>query len=143
MGILTAPNTSHPIDSDYIAQIVQQVNTLTTLVGDRSTAYSNVAGTSVKTSELKFFATTVNVVASSTKTDGDIIDYTVNYPPFSGQPVITASILSGSSSNIGDDATIVFKNVSSQQATMRVTFNRGGTLNIYVNVIAVGFSETA
>lgn len=143
MGILTTPNRGQPLDVDYIAQIATQVNQLTTLVGDRSTSYSSIANTSIKTSEVKIFATTVNVVASTNKTDGDIVDYSISYPPFKGFPIITASIVSGSSSNIGDDATVVFKNISSQQAVMRVKFNRGGSLNINVNVIAVGFSETA
>lgn len=142
MGILTTPNRGQILDIDYVAQIATQVNQLTTLVGDRSTAYSSIANTSVKTSEVKIFATTVNVVASTNKTDGDTIDYSISYPPFNGFPIITASIVSGASSNIGDDATVVFKNISSQQAVMRVKFNRGGTLNINVNVIAVGFSET-
>lgn len=132
-----------PLDTDYIAQIVTQVNQLTTLVGDRSTSYSSINNTSVKTSEAKIFATSVNVVASTNKTDGDVVDVTISYPPFRGFPVITATIVSGASSNVGDDATVVFKNISSQQATMRVMFNRGGTLNINVNVIAVGFSESA
>jgi hypothetical protein len=142
MGILATPNRLQPMDVDYIAQIVTQVNQLTTLVGDRSTSYSSINNTSVKTSETKIFATSVNVVASSNKTDGDVVDVTISYPPFRGLPVLTATIVSGTSSNIGDDATVVFKNISSQQATMRVRFNRGGSLNINVNVIAVGFSET-
>lgn len=143
MGILATPNRGQALDVDYISQIATQVNQLTTLVGDRSTSYSSVNNTSVKTSELKFFATTVNVVAASNKADGDIIDYTVNYPTFKGFPIITATIVSGSSSNIGDDATVVFKNISSQQAVMRIKFNRGGSLNINVNILAIGFSETA
>ena len=142
MGILATPNRLQVMDVDYIAQIVSQVNQLTTLVGDRSTSYSSINNTSVKTSEVKIFATSVNVVASTNKTDGDVVDVTISYPPFRGFPVLTATIVSGSSSNIGDDATVVFKNISSQQATMRVRFNRGGSLNINVNVIAVGFSET-
>lgn len=143
MGILATPGKMQPLDTDYIAQVVTQVNTLTTLVGDRSSSYSNINNTPVKTSEAKIFATTINVVASTNKTDGDTVDVTISYPPFRGFPVITATIVSGASSSVGDDATVVFKNISSQQATMRVKFNRGGTLNINVNVIAIGFAESA
>lgn len=143
MGILQVPNQGQPLDTDYIAQMVQQINELTTAVGDRSTSYSNINNTSVKTSEVKIFATTINVLSSTNKTDGDTVDVTVNYPAFRGFPVITATVVSGASSNIGDTATVVFKNISSQQATMRVIFHRGGNLNINVNVLAVGFSETS
>lgn len=143
MGILATPSRGQPLDVDYIGQIATQVNQLTTLVGDRSTSYSSVNGVSVKTSELKVFATTINVTAATNIASGDIVDVTVSYPSFKGVPVITATIVSGTSSNIGDDATVVFKNISSQQATMRVKYNYSGTININVNVMAVGFSETS
>jgi len=143
MGILQTPNPGQPLDTDYIGQMVTQINDLTTAVGDRSTSYSTINNTSVRTGELKVFAITQNVVASTNKSDGDTVDITVNYPPFRGFPVITATIVSGSSSNIGDDATVVVKTASSQSATLRVKFNRGGTLNINLNVIAIGLSETS
>lgn len=143
MGILATPSRGQPLDVDYVAQIATQVNTLTTLVGDNSTSYSSINGVSVKTSEIKMFATSINVTAATNQASGDFVDITISYPPFKGFPVLTASIVSGTSSNIGDDATVVFKNISSQQAIMRVKYNHGGTLNVNVNVIAVGFSETA
>lgn len=143
MGILQTPNKMQPLDVAYVGQIVDQVNANTTAIGDRSTSYSNINGTSVKTGDIKFFATTVSVVASTNKTDGDVVDVTVSYPPFRGYPVVTGTLVSGSSSNIGDNSSVVLKTVSSQQATFRVTFNRGGTLQANLNVIAVGFSETS
>lgn len=143
MGILATPSRGQPLDVDYVAQIATQVNTLTTLVGDNSTSYSSINGVSVKTSEIKMFATSVNVTAATNSASGDFVDITLSYPTFKGAPVLTASVVSGTSSNIGDDATVVFKNISSQQAIMRVKYNYGGTLNVNVNVIAVGFAETA
>lgn len=143
MGILSTPNRGQPLDVDYIAQIATQVNELTTLVGDRTTSYSNINGASIKTSEIKIFATSVNVTAATSSTDGDIVDVNVSYPAFRGYPVLTATVVSGASSNIGDDATVVIKNISSQQATLRVKFNKNGNLNINLNIIAVGFSESA
>lgn len=143
MAIIPTPSRGQPLDVDYIGQIATQVNQLTTLVGDTSTAYSTINDTSIKTSDLKIFAQTVNVVASTTNTSGATQDFTINYPTFKGFPIITATIVSGASSNIGDDATVVFKNVGSQQATMRIKYRRNGNLNINVNVIAIGFPESA
>lgn len=139
MGILATPNRGQPLDVDYIAQIARQVNQLTTIVGDRSSSFSSINDTPIKTSDMKFFAKTVNVFASTNKTDGDVVDYTVNYPPFSGNPVVTATIVAGQTATIGDDATIVMKNISSSSCTFRVTFNTGGNLDIFVNVMAIGF----
>lgn len=139
MGILSTPNRGQPLDVDYIAQMATQINQLTTLVGDRSSSFSSINDVSVKTSDMKFFAKTVNVFASTNKTDGDVIDYTISYPPFNGNPIVTASIVSGPSSTIGDDAVVVMKNISSSSCTFRVTFNTGGNLDIFVNVIAIGF----
>ena len=140
MGILATPNRGQPLDVDYISQIAGQVNQLTTLVGDRSSAFSTVNDVNTKTSDIKIFAKTVNVFSSTNKTDGDVVDYTVSYPPFSGNPVVTATIVSGSSSSIGDDAVVVLKNISTSSCTFRVTFYPGGSLDIFVNLIAVGFS---
>ena len=139
MGILATPNRGQPLDVDYISQIAGQVNQLTTLVGDRSSSFSTINDVTVKTADIKMFAKTVNVFASTNKTDGDVVDYTISYPPFNGNPVVTATIVSGSSSSIGDDATVVLKNVSTSGCTFRVTFNTGGNLDIFVNILAIGF----
>jgi len=143
MGILSTPNRGQPLDVDYIAQIARQVNQLSTIVGDRSSSFSTINDTAVKTSDIKFFAKTVNVFASTNRTDGDIIDYTVNYPPFNGNPIVTATVVSGPTSTVGDDATVVMKNISSSSCTFRVTFNTGGNLDIFVNVLAMGFPVVA
>ena len=140
MGILSTPNRGQALDIDYISQIAGQVNQLTTLVGDRSSSFSTINDVTVKTADIKMFAKTVNVFASTNKTDGDVVDYTISYPPFNGNPVVTATIVSGSSSSIGDDATVVLKNVSTSSCTFRVTFNTGGNLDIFVNVLAIGMS---
>ena len=139
MGILSTPNRGQALDIDYISQIAGQVNQLTTLVGDRSSSFSSINDVTLKTADIKMFAKTVNVFASTNKTDGDVVDYTISYPPFNGNPVVTATIVSGSSSSIGDDATVVLKNVSTSGCTFRVTFNTGGNLDIFVNILAIGF----
>ena len=140
MGILSTPNRGQALDIDYISQIAGQVNQLTTLVGDRSSSFSSINDVTLKTADIKMFAKTVNVFASTNKTDGDVVDYTISYPPFNGNPVVTATIVSGSSSSIGDDATVVLKNVSTSGCTFRVTFNTGGNLDIFVNILAIGMS---
>lgn len=139
MGILATPNRGQPLDVDYISQIAGQVNQLTTLVGDRSSSFSTINDVTVKTADIKMFAKTVNVFASTNKTDGDVVDYTISYPPFNGNPVVTATIVSGASSSIGDDSIVVFKNISTSSCTFRVTFNTGGNLDIFVNILAIGF----
>ena len=140
MGILSTPIRGPALDIEYISQIAGQVNHLTTLVGDRSSSFSSINDVTLKTADIKMFAKTVNVFASTNKTDGDVVDYTISYPPFNGNPVVTATIVSGSSSSIGDDATVVLKNVSTSSCTFRVTFNTGGNLDIFVNVLAIGMS---
>lgn len=139
MGILSIPSRGQPLDVTYISQIASQVNRLTTIVGDKIASFSSVNDLSQKTSDLKVYAKTVNVFASTNKTDGDVVDYTINYPTFNGIPVVTATIVAGSSSNVGDNANIVFKSITTSSATFRVTFSSGGNLDISVNVIAIGF----
>lgn len=139
MGILSVPSRGQPLDVSYISQIAAQVNRLTTIVGDKVASFSTINDSSKKTSDIKIYAKTVNVFSSTNKTDGDVVDYTVDFPAFNGIPVVTATIVSGTSSTIGDNAVVVLKNITSSSAQLRVTFFTGGNLNINVNVVAVGF----
>lgn len=139
MGILTTPNRGQALDVDYISQIVNQINQLTTLVGDNSTSYSNIAGTSVKTSEMKTFATTVSVISQGTQSDGNFIDTRVSYPQFKNTPIVTATLWADGS--IGDDSTVVLKSVSPSEAIFRITFKSTGAFSVKLNVIAIGFSN--
>jgi hypothetical protein len=143
MGILSIPSRGQPLDVTYISQIASQVNKLTSIVGDKISSFSSINDFSQKTSDLKIYAKTVNVFASTNKTDGDVVDYTVNYPTFNGIPVVTATIVAGSASNIGDNATIVLKSVTTSSATFRVTFYSGGNLDISVNIVAIGFPTSS
>ena len=129
------------MDVDYIGQIATQVNQLTTIVGDKSTAYSNINTVSVKTSDLKIFATTVNVSAASNNAAGDVVDYSFNYPAFKGIPIITATVVSGTTTaKINESATVSIKNPGSQGATLRVRYYTNGTLNVNINIVAIGLS---
>ena len=141
MGILSTPSRGQPLDVDYIGQIATQVNQLTTIVGDKSTAYSNINTVSVKTSDLKIFATTVNVSAASNNAAGDVVDYSFNYPAFKGIPIITATVVSGTTTaKINESATVSINNPGSQGATLRVRYYTNGTLNVNINIVAIGLS---
>lgn len=141
MGIISTPNRGQPLDIDYIASIVGQLNTLTTLVNNDANVYSTLNDATVKTSSLKLFAKTFNVTAQTTNSTGDITDITVNYPAFNGFPVVTATIVSGTTNTVGDKATVVVRNVTTTSATLRVTYYQSGSLNINVNVIAIGQAQ--
>ena len=141
MGILATPSRQQPLDVDYINSIVTQVNTLTTMIGDRTNSSSNLNTVSVRSSDIKWFATTVNVSAATNNSAGDVVDYSFNFPAFKGIPTVVASIVSGTTTaKINESATVTVKNIGSQGATLRVRYYTNGTLNVNVNIIACGLS---
>jgi hypothetical protein len=144
MARLTTPNRGQPLDVDYIANIVGEVNKLTDIVGNTSTAYSNINDVNVKTNNIKFFAKSINIVKASTASTGGFVDQDVIYPAFNGFPIVVATIsngASGTSGTLGDRATVVIRSITSTVAKVRVTFYSSGTLNVNLNVIAIGLNQ--
>lgn len=131
---IPTPNRGQPLDVDYISQIANQVNTIGNLV-DNATAYSTVGTVSRRTNELKIVAKTVAYTKQADEKASTSISIT--FPPFNGIPIATATVVA--SSDVGDSASVVIKELTSQSASLKVDFgDRTGQAAININFIAVG-----
>jgi hypothetical protein len=131
---IPTPNRGQPIDVDYISQIANQVNAIGNLV-DNATSYSTIGTVSRRTNELKIVAKTVQYTKQADEKSSSSI--TVTFPPFNGIPIATATVVA--SSDVGDSATVVIKELTSQSASLKVDFGDAtGQASINVNFIAIG-----
>lgn len=131
---IPTPNRGQPLDVDYISQMANQINAIGNLV-DNSTAYSTVGTISRRTNELKIVAKTVSYSKQADEKASESISIT--FPPFNGIPIATATVVA--SSEVGDAATVVIKELTSQSASLKVDFgDRTGVAAININFIAVG-----
>lgn len=131
---IPTPNRGQPLDVDYISQMANQINAIGNLV-DNSTSYSTVGTISRRTNELKIVAKTVSYSKQADEKASESISIT--FPPFNGIPIATATVVA--SSEVGDAATVVIKELTSQSASLKVDFgDRTGVAAININFIAVG-----
>jgi hypothetical protein len=131
---IPTPNRGQPIDVDYISQIANQVNAIGNLV-DNATSYSTVGTVSRRTNELKIVAKTVQYTKQADEKASESISIT--FPPFNGIPIATATVVA--SSDVGDSATVVIKELTSQSASVKVDFGDAtGQASININFIAIG-----
>ena len=136
---IPTPNRGQPIDVDYVAQSVNQVNAIGNLV-DNSTAYSTVGSVSRRTNELKIVAKTVQYTK---QTDEKIsAEISLTFPPFNGIPVATATVVART--DVGDSASVVIKDLTTQSAILKVDFgDQTGQASININFIAIGLPSIA
>lgn len=131
---IPTPNRGQPLDVDYISQMANQINAIGNLV-DNATAFSTVGTVSRRTNELKIVAKTVSYSKQADEKASESISIT--FPPFNGIPIATATVVA--SSEVGDAATVVIKELTSQSASLKVDFgDRTGVAAININFIAVG-----
>lgn len=131
---IPTPNRGQPLDVDYISQMANQINAIGNLV-DNATAYSTVGTISRRTNELKIVAKTISYSKQADEKSSESISIT--FPPFNGIPIATATVVA--SSEVGDAATVVIKELTSQSASLKVDFgDRTGVAAININFIAVG-----
>lgn len=131
---IPTPNRGQPLDVDYISQMANQINAIGNLV-DNATAFSTVGTISRRTNELKIVAKTISYSKQADEKASDSIS--VTFPPFNGIPIATATVVS--SSDVGDSASVVIKELTSQSASLKVDFgDKTGVAAININFIAVG-----
>jgi len=143
MTQLQNPQRGQPLDIDYIYQMVQQINTLSTKVLSQSTVLSTINNGVNETQEfttnnLRFYAFTKNV-KSGTVNAGEEVSWTIDFTPnFLLTPVVTATARNRKNDAIGNFAYAVITNVNTAQVQGRVIFNKAGTVDVNVNIIAIG-----
>jgi hypothetical protein len=137
MPSIPLPEKGQPLDLNYIYEMASQINSLTNTVAIRATSSSKVNTNTETTSNLRFFASTVPISATSATT-GNTEGFSVTYPELKFTPVVTATVVNNSGSDAGKAATVVLTNVSAGRTEGLVRFGASGAINLSVNVIVIG-----
>lgn len=136
------PERGQPLDVDYLYQIAKSVNSLhDKMAGSKtlSSIYADNKQQSLSTNMVRFYSTQ-QALPAGTVAAAKVEELTVNFDTaFSYPPVVTCTIQNkNTSSDVGNNAIITIKNITTQSVQMRIKFAASGNVDILVNIIAIG-----
>jgi hypothetical protein len=139
------PERGQPIDLNYLYQIANSINDLSNAVSTSNTTSVINNGINpredVTTNKLRFYATTRNVVVGNVN-GGTSQNWSVDLSPdFLFTPVAVATVQNNTASTAGNNITLVIRNITTSRVEGNVLYNAGGSIDININVIAVGVSR--
>jgi hypothetical protein len=143
--IIPVPERGQPIDLSYMSEMAKAINDLSTKVSGK-TAISVVdnginAPESATTSNLRFYAATQTIQAANVSA-GNTANWSISFNnPFLYTPVVTATVQNTSSSTASNNVNITIKNITTGQVSGVVRYNAEGSIDIIINVIAIGISR--
>lgn len=145
MANIPIPQQGQPIDYQYIYQIVEQLNELSTKVTSKfsESIFNNKDNVkeSHRMNDLSMIAGYVEVARDKDVTADKEIAFTYNFGVnFKYAPVVTATVALISNTDAGRDATVVINDVQKTRVTGYVAFNaaKKGKASVGVNLIIVG-----
>lgn len=140
------PERGQPLDVDYLYSMASQINSLTNQIVSRSNTLSTIDnGINGKkdstTSNLRIVAKTKNIKVG-TVTAGTTESWSETFSPdFLYTPVVTVTPVSNNLSTAGNNVTVVIKSVGTGQVSGNIIYNAGGTVDISLNILAIGFNR--
>lgn len=139
------PERGQPLDVDYLYQMANQINVLTNQIASTSSTLSTIDNAingrkDNTTNNLRFVAKTKSIKVgnvSSGVSEPWFIDFS---PDFLYVPVVTTSVVNNTLSTAGNDVVIVIKSVTTSRVDGNILYKASGTVDLNINVIAIGFS---
>lgn len=144
MARIPLPERGQPLDVSYIYQLANALNELATQVSPATNKYitvdtPNVGKQSIKASEARIIGGYIEVANNSTKTAGDEVAFSYDFPSdFKYAPIATATPLNIGNTPAGKDVSVILKTVSTSKVEGVVKFNSSGDLTVAVNLIVIG-----
>jgi hypothetical protein len=143
MARIPLPNRGQPLDVNYIYQIAESVNTLSTQISPALNKYITIDTVSsgkqdVKSSDIRMIGGYVEVANNSTVSAGNEISFSINYSGFKFTPIVTATPINIDGTAAGSDISVILKNITTSKTDGVVKFKSSGNVSIGVNVIALG-----
>jgi hypothetical protein len=134
------PSNGQPIDTQYIYDIVSSlisINSAITTVGSSNVNVNRVAYPTVNTSNLNVDAQNVPVLNSwNADTKTPYSGFVSFKTTFTQTPVVTATLVSKSTTNV--NSTVTITGVDTSAVYYKITFSEKGTTTVDLNIIAVG-----
>jgi hypothetical protein len=144
MANIPIPQQGQPIDYQYIYQIVDALNGLSTKVTSKFSESKFDNGTIKETHRLNDLAVVAGYVEVTNNTNVNAkteLPFTYNFNNnYKYPPVVTATPVLIKNTNAGRDSSVVINDVSTSRVTGYVSFNGAGTekASVGVNIIAIG-----
>jgi hypothetical protein len=147
MARLPTPDRGQPIDVPYLYNIVTAINDIADQV-DQSTEKYSVVYTrelsdpqNLRTSDTKFYASFTDLPQQLQVSAGDTREFSFNLSGFKYPPIVTATPVNTGTSEASNDVTVTISSVTNSRVDGFVRFNSTGSVDIAVNIIAIGIPE--
>jgi hypothetical protein len=135
MAKVPLPDRGQPLDVSYIYQLATALNDLASQVSPTNYKYvtidtPNVGKQSVKASEARILGGYIDVVNSATKSAGNEVAFSYDFP--------TATPINVGGTDAGKNVSVILKTVTTSKVEGVVRFNSTGDLSVAVNLIVIG-----
>lgn len=144
------PAIGQPLDVEYIYQMINEINTLSTKISNTSDRISaiTIPGSATlysRTGDLKVVAGyTIVSSGGTTMAVNEALDWQHQFKQeFSRIPVVTATPVNTGASGSTLDASITINSISTKGVTGKVYFHQAGSVALNVSVIAIGVGANA
>lgn len=139
------PEQGQPLDVSYIYDIAKEINNLNNAVNSNGTISVIDNGInipeSVRTNNVRMYATTKGI-QTGTVTAGSTQEWSVNFnPEFLYVPIVTATVENKSDSVAGNNIVLTISKVATGSVTGKVLYNTQGSIDININILAIGLSR--
>ena len=148
MANIPIPQQGQPIDYQYIYQIVENLNELSTKVTSKfsESKFQNIENVKEtrRMNDLSLVAGYTQVVVDKDVTSSKEFEFTYNFDVnFKYVPVVTVTPVMITTTEAGKDVSVVISSVTKSQVKGFVAFNaaKKGKASVGVNIIAVGIPE--
>lgn len=147
MARLPTPDRGQPIDVPYLYNIVTAINSIADQVDQSTEKYSIVYTReladpqNLRTSDTKFYASYVDLPQQLEVTAGNTREFSFNISGFKYPPIVTATPVNTGTSEASNDVSVTISSVTTSRIDGFVRFNSSGTVDIAVNVMAMGVPE--
>jgi len=144
MAKIPLPERGQPLDVNYIYQLANAVNDVSSQISPSSSKYVTIetpgeGPRSAKTSETRIIAVEKIVVTNSSKNIGDEEPFEYAFPAeFKFKPIAIATPVNIGQTNAGENVSVVLKSVGTSRVEGLVRFNETGNLSVSVNILVIG-----
>lgn len=141
MPQLPVPQRGQPLEVSYIADIVNQINSLTTELGSSNNSVSVKISPTDPANSSKITRSAIDCQTKdlTTKTltagQGESIEVLFS---FSSPPMVTATVWNKGGTPAGQDVSVQITNITTSKASLYAKFGSNGDATVSINVVAIG-----
>ena len=144
MAKIPLPERGQPLDVEYLYTIATAINSLATQVASATNKYTTITTPDsgrkdVRTGDARIVGGYATLAGTQNVAANSIVPFSFSLGEgFKYAPVVTATPVNRGGNSDEIDASVVINSITTQSVNGHVYFGTGGSLNIDVNILAVG-----